>query len=218
MEPLFGHLTGFSFIFLIFVQASLIYTDLHKNIPWTVFLECYFVFHASTTAIQNARNWKFFTNGPLIVYSITAIPMVIDYWYKKHYETKTSPLWLRIMPAIIAIIFATMLRCLIPDANGDNDCYIGTVLEDYRFVMVFYLAPPFMMVMMAFLLKLVVSYFTDNKYVLVAVVVGLFVVTNWACVYCEQIQTGNQLTNAIVIGLMVIMQLFICKWFLRLRQ
>ena len=215
MEPLFGHLTGFSFIFLIFVQASLIYTNLHKNIPWTVFLECYFVFHSSTVAIQNTTYWKRFTNGPLLVYSITVIPMLIHYLYKNYYGTKTSPLWLRIIPAMFAFTCATLLRCLV-DEHGHNECEWEYLSEDYYFMLIYYVGIPIVTIVMGLLLRLISDYFTNNKYVLMWVMIILFGGLNIFVVYSEQEQLSSSIVMGVVVGTMIIIQIFIVKWFWRL--
>ena len=209
MEPLFGHLTGFSFIFLIFVQASLIYTDLHKNIPWTIFLECYFVFHSVTVAIQNSSHWKKFINYPILIYSITVIPMLIHYLYTKHYQIKNSPLWLRIFPTIFAFIFATLLRCVI--TVDDQECQWSYLSMDYLYLLIYYIGIPILMIISGIFLKLLTFCVTNNRIVLISCLIVLFAGLNWFCVYSQQEEIKGKYVYIAVISTMIIIQCVIAK-------
>jgi len=70
-----GHLMGFFYMFMLFLQGSLFFTRYHVNRWWTLFLEFFFVIHGTTVAYfavagLEAR-WGRFLFGGLAVFLIT---------------------------------------------------------------------------------------------------------------------------------------------------
>ncbi|MGI9290633.1 MAG: hypothetical protein ACR2QG_05050 [Gammaproteobacteria bacterium] len=70
-----GHLLGFFYMFMLFLQGSLFFTRFHINRWWTVFLEFFFVIHGTTVAYMalaglEAR-WGRFLFGGLAIFLIT---------------------------------------------------------------------------------------------------------------------------------------------------
>jgi len=70
-----GHLMGFFYMFMLFLQGSLFFTRYHVNRWWTLFLEFFFVIHGTTVAYfavagLEAR-WGRFLFGGLAVFLLT---------------------------------------------------------------------------------------------------------------------------------------------------
>lgn len=82
-----GHLMGFFYMFMLFLQGSLFFTRYHVNRWWTLFLEFFFVIHGTTVAYfalagLEAR-WGRFLFGGLAVFLITQMHGVpFKYWQK----------------------------------------------------------------------------------------------------------------------------------------
>jgi hypothetical protein len=73
-----GHLAGFAYMFLLFLQGSLFFTRFHVNRKWTMFLEVLFVVHGATVAgfILNRGEtgpWSMFLFGGTAVFLITQL-------------------------------------------------------------------------------------------------------------------------------------------------
>jgi hypothetical protein len=73
-----GHLAGFAYMFLLFLQGSLFFTRFHVNRTWTMFLEVLFVLHGATVAgfIMNRGEtgpWSMFLFGGAAVFLITQL-------------------------------------------------------------------------------------------------------------------------------------------------
>jgi hypothetical protein len=73
-----GHLAGFSYMMLLFLQGSLFFTNFHKNRWWTVSLEVLFTFHGALVAytiLQKGQNgpWSMFLFGGFTIFLITQI-------------------------------------------------------------------------------------------------------------------------------------------------
>jgi len=71
-----GHLMGFFYMFMLFVQGSLFMTRAHVNRWWTMTLELFVVFHGATVAWfamegQAGPDWAQFLFGGLMIYVIT---------------------------------------------------------------------------------------------------------------------------------------------------
>jgi hypothetical protein len=70
-----GHLMGFFYMFMLFLQGSLFYTRYHVNRWWTVFLEFFFVVHGTTVAYFALAGlesrWARFLFGGLAIFLIT---------------------------------------------------------------------------------------------------------------------------------------------------
>jgi hypothetical protein len=59
-----GHLVGFFYMFLLFIQLSMIYTPVHVNKYWMFTLEVLVLFHGTMVAIGQANNmWPMFMFG-----------------------------------------------------------------------------------------------------------------------------------------------------------
>jgi hypothetical protein len=70
-----GHLMGFFYMMMLFLQGSLFFTSYHINRWWTVFLEFFMVIHGTTVAyfaLQGLEaRWARFLFGGLAVFLIT---------------------------------------------------------------------------------------------------------------------------------------------------
>jgi hypothetical protein len=63
-EGTIGHLAGFFYIFLLFLQSALIFNRGHLNKAWTLFLEVFVLLHGTLVAIyQGAGLWPMFAFG-----------------------------------------------------------------------------------------------------------------------------------------------------------
>lgn len=59
-----GHLVGFFYLFLLFVQMCFMYTPIHRNKYWTFALEVMVLFHGTMVAINQGNNmWPMFMFG-----------------------------------------------------------------------------------------------------------------------------------------------------------
>lgn len=74
MEFTWGHLFGFFYMFLLFIQMSLAKTKMHQNRYWNFTLEILVLFHGTFVAIdtQNAP-WAMFLFGFAIIFFVTQI-------------------------------------------------------------------------------------------------------------------------------------------------
>ncbi len=82
-----GHLMGFFYMFMLFLQGSLFYTRYHINRWWTVFLEFFFVIHGTTVAYFAVAGlesrWGRFLFGGLAIFLITQMHGVpFKRWHK----------------------------------------------------------------------------------------------------------------------------------------
>jgi hypothetical protein len=70
-----GHLMGFFYMFMLFLQGSLFFTRYHINRWWTVFLELFFVIHGTTVAYFALAGleprWGRFLFGGLAIFLLT---------------------------------------------------------------------------------------------------------------------------------------------------
>ncbi len=72
MEGTLGHLLGFFYIFMLFVQLSLAKTSWHFNIKWITLLEVYVAFHGAVVAINAANGmWPMFFFGFMMMFVVT---------------------------------------------------------------------------------------------------------------------------------------------------
>ena len=64
-EATWGHLLGFSYIFVLLLQGSLFFTRFHINRKWTLFLEMWVIVHGSLVALEsnNPEMWAMFFFG-----------------------------------------------------------------------------------------------------------------------------------------------------------
>jgi hypothetical protein len=69
-----GHLVGFFYMFLLFIQTSLAYTKLHTSKLWIFFLEVLVLFHGTIVAIGQGNNmWPMFGFGFAFIAVFTQI-------------------------------------------------------------------------------------------------------------------------------------------------
>lgn len=69
-----GHLVGFFYMFLLFIQLSMIYTPVHTNKYWTFVLEVLVLFHGTAVALQqNNGMWPMFMFGFATMAVVTQI-------------------------------------------------------------------------------------------------------------------------------------------------
>jgi hypothetical protein len=71
-----GHLAGFAYMMLLFLQGSLFFTRYHTNRWWTVSLEILFTIHGALVAyfiLQTGQNgpWSMFLFGGVMIFLIT---------------------------------------------------------------------------------------------------------------------------------------------------
>ena len=72
METTLGHLFGFFYTFLLLIQASFVFTRVHTNKYWTVFLEVLVLFHGVVVALVAGQEfWPMFFFGFLIMFIVT---------------------------------------------------------------------------------------------------------------------------------------------------
>lgn len=69
-----GHLVGFFYMFLLFIQMTMLYTKVHMNKYWTFILEVLVLFHGTTVAIGQGNNmWPMFLFGFATMAVVTQI-------------------------------------------------------------------------------------------------------------------------------------------------
>jgi len=74
MENTWGHLIGFFYMFLLFVQLSMAYTKLHQTLLWTFTLEIMVLFHGTMVAIlQDNGIWPMFFFGFGFIFAVTQL-------------------------------------------------------------------------------------------------------------------------------------------------
>ena len=74
MEGTPGHLLGFLYAFMLFVQLSLAKTSWHFNIKWITVLEVYVAFHGAVVAINAANGmWPMFFFGFMMMFIVTQV-------------------------------------------------------------------------------------------------------------------------------------------------
>jgi len=74
METTLGHLFGFLYTFFLFIQAGFIFTTVHTNRYWTVFLEVLVLVHGVVVALVAGQDfWPMFGFGFLFLLVMTQI-------------------------------------------------------------------------------------------------------------------------------------------------
>ncbi len=65
-----GHIVGFFYMYLLFIQVSYTGTKIHYNGKWVAFLEAFVLFHGTSVAIfnQNSSLWSMFFFGFLFMF------------------------------------------------------------------------------------------------------------------------------------------------------
>jgi hypothetical protein len=87
LETTPGHLMGFFYMLMLFLQGSLFFTRFHVNRWWTVWLEFFAVIHGTTVAYaaiqQSGTQWSTFLFGGIAVFLITQMHGVpFRRWHK----------------------------------------------------------------------------------------------------------------------------------------
>jgi hypothetical protein len=82
-----GHLMGYFYMMMLFLQGSLLYTRYHVNRWWTAWLEVFAMIHGTTVAYaavqQNGTQWSNFLFGGLAVFLITQMHgLQLKRWHK----------------------------------------------------------------------------------------------------------------------------------------
>ncbi|XP_066299985.1 uncharacterized protein [Branchiostoma lanceolatum] len=118
MENTLGHVMGFFHTWILMLQGSLVYTDLHLNRYWRFSLEVWVTLHGGLVAWQTGgleqmgtRLWPMFAFGFAALVVVTQL-FGLPFW-------KHLPTWPRVIPA--AAFLAVILYCYswIPDKNGN---------------------------------------------------------------------------------------------------
>lgn len=74
MEGSYGLLSGFFYMFLLFIQLSLFNTKLHFNMKWLVLLETMVAVHGTLITLQKANPiWPMFLSGFLFMFAFTYV-------------------------------------------------------------------------------------------------------------------------------------------------
>lgn len=69
-----GHLIGFFYMFLLFIQMSMLYTPIHMNKYWRVVLEVTVMFHGALVAVYQQNNmWPMFLFGFAFIFVVTQV-------------------------------------------------------------------------------------------------------------------------------------------------
>lgn len=72
MEGTYGLLTGFFYMFLLFIQMSMFKTSLHYNMKWLVLLESFVAIHGTLITVEKANPiWPMFLSGFLFMFAFT---------------------------------------------------------------------------------------------------------------------------------------------------
>jgi hypothetical protein len=72
MENTSGHLIGFLYTFFLMIQGALMFTNMHVNKYWRVFLEVFVLFHGTLVAIMLGQEvWPMFFFGFFGIFVIT---------------------------------------------------------------------------------------------------------------------------------------------------
>jgi len=128
MEFTWGHLFGFFYMYLLFIQLSLARTKIHNNKWWKVTLEVTVLFHGTFVAIdtQNAP-WAMFLFGFAIIFFVTQI-----------YGLKLNKLTIMISQITFLIITLVTYTGLIGDRSlADINEVFRIPVIDYVLVFVF---------------------------------------------------------------------------------
>ncbi|XP_033633469.1 uncharacterized protein LOC117295016 [Asterias rubens] len=117
MENTWGHAMGFMHTFMIMLQGSLIYTNMHLNRYWRLTLEAWVILHGSVVASQTGGPdlngtllWPMFCFGFLWVFSFTQV-YGLQFW-------KKLPAWVRPTPFLIYLAVTIGIYSTLPDRQG----------------------------------------------------------------------------------------------------
>jgi hypothetical protein len=84
-EGTWGHLIGFLYMFMLFVQSALIFNRAHLNKWWTFFLEVFVVLHGTVVAVLQGNGlWPMFAFGFGAMIVLTQMyGLGLDTWVKR---------------------------------------------------------------------------------------------------------------------------------------
>ncbi len=78
-EGTLGHLMGFFYMFLLFIQLSLPKTQIHTDTKWVTVLEVYVAVHGAIVAVNQGNGmWPMFLFGFLFMFVVTQLYGIID--------------------------------------------------------------------------------------------------------------------------------------------
>lgn len=128
MEFTWGHLFGFFYMYLLFIQMSLAKTKMHNNMYWKVILEVTVLFHGTFVALDTGNApWAMFLFGFATIFFITQI-----------YGLKLSKLTIMISQILFVIIALLSYSGLIIDRTfADLNEIIRIPAIEYILVFVF---------------------------------------------------------------------------------
>ncbi|CAH1793685.1 unnamed protein product [Owenia fusiformis] len=117
MENTLGHVTGIFYTWIILLQGSLMYTHMHTNKYWRLFLEAWVAVHGYQVAIQTGgpallgtTMWPMFAFGFLIMITVTQIFTIG--------ALRRLPLLLRLVPFLSVLTLIIYSYSWIPNEKG----------------------------------------------------------------------------------------------------
>lgn len=128
-EGTWGHLMGFFYMFLLFIQLSLANTRFHLNVKWISLLEIYVAFHGAIVAVEAGGGmWPMFLFGFLMMFIVTGSHGVIK---KKSIKV--------IMYAVYAALVLLVYTNIIPVGKSIGDIHQITWIPIILYLLVFVL-------------------------------------------------------------------------------
>ena len=119
MENTWGHAFGFIHTWMLMLQGSLMYTNVHLNRLWRLTLEVWVVFHGVVVAKQTGGPeldgtmlWPMFCFGFLWLFVMTQL-FGLQIW-------KKLPWWTRVIPFLLYLGLCVWCYSWIPDKNVSN--------------------------------------------------------------------------------------------------
>ena len=116
MENTWGHALGFAHTWMIMLQGSLMYTNVHLNRLWRLILEAWVALHGTVVAMQTGGPkldgtllWPMFCFGFLWIFTMTQI-FGLTFW-------KKLPTWTRFVPFLVYLGVCVWCYSWIPDKN-----------------------------------------------------------------------------------------------------
>ena len=101
MEGSYGLLSGFFYMFLLFIQLSMFNTKIHLNMKWLVLLESLVAVHGTLITIEKANPiWPMFLSGFLFMFVFTYV-----YGLTKRRSIRISVLVLYVIAVIVMYYF-----------------------------------------------------------------------------------------------------------------
>ncbi|XP_013394799.1 uncharacterized protein LOC106162167 isoform X1 [Lingula anatina] len=117
MENTWGHALGFAHTWLVMLQGSLVYTNMHLNRYWRLLLEIWVTWHGGVVAYQTGgpdmlgtKLWPMFVFGFALVLVLTQI-FSLPFW-------RRIPWWTRVFPLVVYLAITIWCYSWIPDAQG----------------------------------------------------------------------------------------------------